>query len=107
MRSLYHHVVAGINHDAGSSAADDSRGGDQGLEAIQLVPVAPTKEYSRGSKHSALVKQGLSKKKISEASRVIEFANQGDQDLVRTVFSSFSRGRNSASVRELSLGWRW
>lgn len=61
----------------------------------------PTKQYSKGASHSALIKNGLARKALEKAHRFVDFASQTGQDLVRIVFSNYGRGHNSANARHM------
>lgn len=63
-----------------------------------------TKQYSRGHKHSVLCKQAWVARQVRQASQLTKLSSDRAQNLVKTVFSEWSRGKNSAATGRVYFG---
>ena len=63
----------------------------------------PGRAWSSGAKHGALIQVALAQKDVDEAGALRKAMFTRNQDIARICFSVFSRGRNSAQSRSVSL----
>jgi len=59
------------------------------------------KKLSRGSRHGALVSKGMAAAEVRRASKIMAMSTDPNQNAVRTVFSSWGRGRNRHNTRHV------